>query len=511
MVDTISPDNYIKILDSDANQRSDKGVALIQTAVLAGQQYNLSILGAYAQVKAQYDLTGTAIVAGSIVLGDNTGERFKLLPAGDPAVEPENDTNINPVTGVGDNWVNLEIAFANTFVSGTLNRDYFLESGVDDNFILSSASPNIVVTEYLDGAGIVFLSDRVNTGGSSVNIDGVGIKPILDFSENPLVGGEISPSRYNLLRYRESADAFIWIDNLPAAGSTDVYRILKLNFTAQDIKNPVTTVNDTITISEGFCRNNTFQEPMVLDTALTKFSQSIWSEGNGGGMRPVDADWDATDDAKKLVHVFIISKLDGTTDIGVDSVYDAFNLLKANAAGADGYVFYRRLLSLNAVFSIVNPNPIIGYWPVVQQDDMFTQLSQQYNFGLQNIDGANLVDQIVPFYAMAPKNCRVTGFLNPGNLQNDVASFCRFGVVQNDMDPLRQADPIGRTLFVTPLAGGEVSFENKVSQYTECVTDDNSMLAVHFFLGGGGSAVNGDGLWAIASWQDQRGQDGIIL
>jgi len=192
MVDLIQQDNYVKILDNDANNRQDKGVALVQTLVLAGCQYNGNILGAYAIVKAQYDLTGTAIPVDGIVLGDTTGYRYKLRDVGDPAVDPDNDTNVDPVTGVGDNWINIEIASANTFViekTITLNRHYFTSAGTDD-YILTTVSPDVndPIEEYRDGDDIWFKVANPNTGASTVDIDGAGVKNLT------LVGGSVLPA-----------------------------------------------------------------------------------------------------------------------------------------------------------------------------------------------------------------------------------------------------------------------------------------------------------------------------
>ena len=92
-----------------------------------------------------------------------------------------------------------------------------------------------------------------------------------------------------------------------------------------------------IVINPGFCRDNSNTVNITLSSAITKQLDADWAEGsNAGGYGP-----SAVLAADTFLHVFVISKADGTVDAGFDSDINASNLLAA--ANDDNYQYYRRV------------------------------------------------------------------------------------------------------------------------------------------------------------------------
>jgi hypothetical protein len=501
MPELIAQDNYVKILENDANDRADKGVSLVQTLVLAGQQYNNGILGAYAIVKAQYDATGTAIPADRTVTGDTTGFRYRLLLAGDPAVDPENDTNVNPVTGVGDNWQNLEIAYANNFAQVPTNRDYYTETGVTtDDYALASTSPSIAIEEYAEGMGVVFIPSITNAGPVTLNIDGLGAKDVVDKAGDPLAGSDLIATIYNEFRFDQANDRFV-VNTAEVTGTADIYKINRLSFTPQDM-NGVVVLNDTVTINPGSCYNHTYQEFMQLTSVIAKSFSTNWSEGDTGGMKPVDADFTpnpAFPTNWAFAHVFLITKLDGTADIGTDDNRQATNLLNNNAAGADGYVFYRRLLSLPVRYSV---QPAIqGYYPIRQTGDNFIQ---SYRDDPWRTSILNDTTSTKNFLSLAPEFVMAKGKYSSGGWNSTGSTLC-LAVAETGIDAA-----------ITPFQGTSEQITGAGAQgvtyaptYVEAWVDGDQALAVYNNgqLAGGSNA---NSFWHCLGWYDNRGQDGIM-
>ena len=97
-----------------------------------------------------------------------------------------------------------------------------------------------------------------------------------------------------------------------------------------------------LTVSSGQCRDSTNTYNLSLDSSITKTIDTYpftygWVAGDGNNGLPTGLS--LPNPAYTFIHVFIISKTDGTTDIGFDTSQTATNLL----AEASGYTLYRRI------------------------------------------------------------------------------------------------------------------------------------------------------------------------
>ena len=92
-----------------------------------------------------------------------------------------------------------------------------------------------------------------------------------------------------------------------------------------------------IDIQPGAARSEGNTGDMVLAAELTKQIDASWAEGDNEGGFPTGISLGPS----QLLHVFVISKSDGTVDGGFDQNINAVNLL-ADAASA-GFINYRRI------------------------------------------------------------------------------------------------------------------------------------------------------------------------
>lgn len=100
----------------------------------------------------------------------------------------------------------------------------------------------------------------------------------------------------------------------------------------------VSCASGVLTIQAGVATDSTNATVMNLASSITKTTSGTpWVAGSGNSGRPTGATFTGT----TTIHIFLISKADGTTDVGVDSSLTATNLL----AQATGYTLFRRILS----------------------------------------------------------------------------------------------------------------------------------------------------------------------
>ena len=266
MPDILQLNDLFTVLDSDT--RAAKGVVTPSTITLAGNQDLISILGRYAQVKAKYDATGTNIIPLGIVLGDTNGFRYQLKADGDPSVNPESDTNVNPETGVGDNWINLEISFANNFVDFTpLNRNTFVQSnpGAVTDIELESVGGNLPITEYKNG-DLFFVSAITRLLGEpayTLAVDGLDAKNIVSLSLSSIRAQELGYA----FMYREDSDDFIHIFSEPDRTESN----------RQTFPLELTTNIENITVFNPTLSGNTENGSLITTTILN------FAAGSGDG------------------------------------------------------------------------------------------------------------------------------------------------------------------------------------------------------------------------------------
>lgn len=105
--------------------------------------------------------------------------------------------------------------------------------------------------------------------------------------------------------------------------------------------------NQTIRVGYGVCKDSTNTVVMNLSSEITKSIFIDWSKGTNRGCKsPLLSKSEGT------WHVFLISTLDGITDIGIDTSIDASNLVNGNLkeeSPIPNYRYYRRIGSIYVV------------------------------------------------------------------------------------------------------------------------------------------------------------------
>ncbi len=71
--------------------------------------------------------------------------------------------------------------------------DYYVDSGVANAYVLGTTGSQIAPPVYFSGMSIRFVAGNINTGASTVNVAGLGVKSIIaDFDGSAFVGGEVT-------------------------------------------------------------------------------------------------------------------------------------------------------------------------------------------------------------------------------------------------------------------------------------------------------------------------------
>jgi hypothetical protein len=89
------------------------------------------------------------------------------------------------------------------------NGDFYTDSGVADAYVLSTTDSKQAPIAYRDGGRFRFRTSNTNTGASTVNIAGLGVKNIVDETGAALTGSEVSTTQDNEIVFDLGNDRFI--------------------------------------------------------------------------------------------------------------------------------------------------------------------------------------------------------------------------------------------------------------------------------------------------------------
>lgn len=85
---------------------------------------------------------------------------------------------------------------------------FYQDSGAANAYVLARVGNLKALTSYIDGLTATFKAGNSNTGASTVNIDSLGSKSIVNSFGNALTGDEIKGDEYTTIRYHSSNDNF---------------------------------------------------------------------------------------------------------------------------------------------------------------------------------------------------------------------------------------------------------------------------------------------------------------
>ena len=95
---------------------------------------------------------------------------------------------------------------------------FYTDSGVVDAYVLSPVGTKLAPEAYFDGMKVAFFLTTPNTGAATVNVNGIGIKNIVDPAGITLNAGDLDD--YVELVYILGSDEFRLIETAGGAGAT---------------------------------------------------------------------------------------------------------------------------------------------------------------------------------------------------------------------------------------------------------------------------------------------------
>lgn len=98
---------------------------------------------------------------------------------------------------------------AQSIATYAMVSDFYIDSGAPNNYILSISGKFKAPTEYKDGMRVRFQVLNTNTGTSTINVCGLGIKNIKKYGGFNLLKGEFKSNDYVELIYNSSLNYFI--------------------------------------------------------------------------------------------------------------------------------------------------------------------------------------------------------------------------------------------------------------------------------------------------------------
>lgn len=201
--------------------------------------------------------------------------------------------------------------------------NFYSCSGPADAYVCAVIGSQEGIFEYSNGTQIRFRPSATNTGISTVNVNGLGLKTIKRDNGDDLQAGDLDTARDAAVRY-DGTD-FLLMNQPPDVEVPTGY------IEGSTIAFATTT---TLTFNPGVSRDSADSATIRSTVTWTK-SLSNFAVGNTNGGFPSAL----TLTADTWYRVFHIMKADGTIDFGFDTSATATNLL----TDATGYTKFRRV------------------------------------------------------------------------------------------------------------------------------------------------------------------------
>ena len=164
-----------------------------------------------------------------------TSQLAYLFQSGIPEWDDETEyyQNVSLVLYNGDIWIDTfgTVGTPNLNFAPSTNLDKWRsltteaalsDSGSVNSYVLTSISGS-VGSQYYDGMKIFFKADNSNTGASTVNANGLGIKNITEPDGTGILANRIEAGRYSLIIYNLTEDRFELVREEPAS-AIDLFR-----------------------------------------------------------------------------------------------------------------------------------------------------------------------------------------------------------------------------------------------------------------------------------------------
>ena len=119
----------------------------------------------------------------------------------------------NTITDTGQTLISIAAAADNSQLSQAIARNaaaatFYADSGTADTYVLSTLGSFKSPTAYLDGQIVRWIASNANTGASTINVSGVGVKSLTAEGGAALSSDAIDTVAENQARFNMSNDRF---------------------------------------------------------------------------------------------------------------------------------------------------------------------------------------------------------------------------------------------------------------------------------------------------------------
>jgi len=253
---------------------------------------------------------------------------------------------------------NIIVAFGQSLTSADLNQlgkgvsgyaavgDFYSTSGTANAIVLSTIGTIQAPPAYLSGMQVRFKAANSNLAGPvTINVATLGIKPVRDQFDAPLIANDFIASNRYTLTYDPLFNAGLGAMVLQKASGAVINNGVSRNYIDGFIlsNNTAATPASDLDISAGQCKDSGNTVNFDLTGTLGKRITAAWAEGGtpavpvGGmpvGVALTNNTW---------YRVFAIQKPTLQIDIGFDTNSGASVLLNGANAGSLGYNKYRQI------------------------------------------------------------------------------------------------------------------------------------------------------------------------
>jgi len=249
---------------------------------------------------------------------------------------------------------------------------YYQDSGAANSYVLGRVGNLKELTAYKDGVLVYFKAGNTNTGASTINVDSLGSKDLVDSDGVALVGGEVIQDKYVAARYNDSTGDFEIVfsqsyrDNpLPVSG--DKLQNLQVNSDATgfELCGPLTSFKNKII-------NGNFD--------FWEYSTSQTSSGYGSDNRWINEHSTSTKTHTRQAHTI------GQTDVPGNPKYYSQTVF-TTGGGAGDYI--RKTQRVESVYTFAGETITLSFYAKAASSlDIATEFLQ--NFGTTGSPSADV-------------------------------------------------------------------------------------------------------------------------
>jgi len=216
---------------------------------------------------------------------------------------------------------------------------YHLESGIADAYVANPIGSQQKPPALTDGFRIIIRPGNANTGASTINVSGLGVKSIVREDGSALAANDLDVGRDAVLRFDDAADK--WFLNFGSLlQSAPDFNTPRGYIDGLISSNSVVDVDHDIVFGPGVARDATNTKTITNSADTTKQLDSTWAVGDAAGGRSEGVAL-STD---TWYHLFALAKAsNGAADFGFDTSTTAANLAIDTAVVAAGFDRFRRI------------------------------------------------------------------------------------------------------------------------------------------------------------------------